>query len=179
MDAALEVFGERGFDGATVNEIAKKAEVSNGLMYNYFVSKEDLVITLFKDFLANHYEVWSKRTKEAKSPFEKLTIAVDRYIIPLKEDPNKWSLIRELSSRAEFKEEFWQSVNPIRDFYKEALRPIYESLGLNAETEFWALQTYLEGISLCYHSYGHRYPLDEMRETYLSRFQYLIDKPKK
>ena len=170
MQAALQLFGEKGFEGATVSEIAKKAGVSNGLMYNYFTSKEDLVITIFKDFLKNHFRIWSKKIEAVDHPFEKLTIAVDRYIEPLKKDPNNWSLIRELSSKEEFKEEFWILVKPIREKYISELKPVFESLGLDSEREFWALQTFLEGISLCYNSYGNKYPLDAMRDNYLNRF---------
>lgn len=43
IDSALEVFAEKGFDGATVKDLSKAAGVSEGLMYHYFRSKEDLL----------------------------------------------------------------------------------------------------------------------------------------
>src|SRR5579885_1897187 len=36
LDAALDVFAERGFDGATTQEIADRADVAQGLIYFYF-----------------------------------------------------------------------------------------------------------------------------------------------
>ena len=36
LDAALDVFAERGFDGATTQEIAGRAGVAQGLIYFYF-----------------------------------------------------------------------------------------------------------------------------------------------
>ena len=34
--AALKVFCEKGYDGATINDIVKKAKCSHGLFYHYF-----------------------------------------------------------------------------------------------------------------------------------------------
>jgi len=42
LDAALEVFGERGLAGAKLDEIAKRAGVSKGTIYLYFPNKEEL-----------------------------------------------------------------------------------------------------------------------------------------
>jgi len=43
MDSALELFVLRGFHTTTISDIAKHANVSKGLMYNYFQSKEELL----------------------------------------------------------------------------------------------------------------------------------------
>ena len=42
IGAAEEVFFKRGFDEATMDDIAEKAELSKGTLYLYFKSKEDL-----------------------------------------------------------------------------------------------------------------------------------------
>jgi AcrR family transcriptional regulator len=55
LDAALELFRERGFEAATMRDIAGAAGVSTGLAYYYFTSKEDLVMAFYlrtKDELA-------------------------------------------------------------------------------------------------------------------------------
>jgi TetR/AcrR family transcriptional regulator, regulator of cefoperazone and chloramphenicol sensitivity len=41
-DAAIELFADRGIDGATVREIAQQAGVSSGLLRHHFGSKEGL-----------------------------------------------------------------------------------------------------------------------------------------
>lgn len=49
LDAALAVFAEYGYDGATLDAIAERAEFGKGTLYNYFPGgKEELFLTLFK-----------------------------------------------------------------------------------------------------------------------------------
>lgn len=43
MDAALELFAQEGYHQTTVSRIATRAEISKGLMYNYYTSKEELL----------------------------------------------------------------------------------------------------------------------------------------
>jgi AcrR family transcriptional regulator len=46
MDAAKRVFAAKGFTGATMEEIAEKAELSPATLYNYFKNKYDLYASL-------------------------------------------------------------------------------------------------------------------------------------
>jgi AcrR family transcriptional regulator len=44
LAAAQEVFAEQGFDAARMDEVARRARVGKGTLYNYYDSKEDLLI---------------------------------------------------------------------------------------------------------------------------------------
>lgn len=48
LKAAEDIFAQQGFDGARVDEIAKKAGVNKALIYYYFDSKEGVLDELFK-----------------------------------------------------------------------------------------------------------------------------------
>ncbi len=52
LEAALKVFAEKGFKGATNQEIATKADISPGLIYRYFKNKEDLLFSILEDRVA-------------------------------------------------------------------------------------------------------------------------------
>jgi len=49
---AAQLFAERGFSATDVAELASRAGVSKGSLYNYFESKEDLYLHVCKDGLA-------------------------------------------------------------------------------------------------------------------------------
>ena len=46
LDAATVLFTEKGFDQVKAEEIAEQAEVSVGTLYNYFGSKNEILLTL-------------------------------------------------------------------------------------------------------------------------------------
>jgi len=52
LEAAIKVFAEKGFYLATTKEIAEIADVSEGTIYNYFDTKEDLLLGLISHFAA-------------------------------------------------------------------------------------------------------------------------------
>ena len=49
LDAALRTFVRRGYPETKVAEIASEAGVAEGTLYNYFASKEDLLLALFDE----------------------------------------------------------------------------------------------------------------------------------
>lgn len=51
QDAARAVFTERGYAGASIELIARAAQLSVGAIYLYFRSKEDLYVSLIEDTL--------------------------------------------------------------------------------------------------------------------------------
>ena len=49
LDAAQKVFAARGFDGASIKDLAKAAKISPGLLYWYFKDKTDLLVSLMTE----------------------------------------------------------------------------------------------------------------------------------
>jgi len=63
IQAAIEVFSKKGFQAATVSEIAEMADVADGSIYQYFKNKEDLFFSIpiektkeFRTELESHLE---------------------------------------------------------------------------------------------------------------------------
>ena len=50
LDAARSVFAEKGYQDATLDEIAERAEFGKGTLYNYFEGgKEEILFAIFED----------------------------------------------------------------------------------------------------------------------------------
>ncbi|MFC4908695.1 TetR/AcrR family transcriptional regulator [Actinomadura gamaensis] len=57
LDAALEVFAERGVTDATVNDITSRAQVAKGTFYLYFSAKEQVVAALWERYVLGYLDL--------------------------------------------------------------------------------------------------------------------------
>ena len=48
VDAALSLFQSKGFDQTTTRQIARKAKLAEGTIFNYFETKEDIALHFFE-----------------------------------------------------------------------------------------------------------------------------------
>jgi len=62
-EAAISLFLEHGFDKVSVAEIAAAAEVSKMTVFNYFPTKEDLVLNRFVDHFEDAGEIVRRRER--------------------------------------------------------------------------------------------------------------------
>jgi AcrR family transcriptional regulator len=51
MDVAITLFAEKGYEGASLNEILAKAGFGKSSYYYYFADKEDLFATVIEDYM--------------------------------------------------------------------------------------------------------------------------------
>ena len=52
LDAARKIFSEKGYEGATVSEIAKEAGLGKGTFYFYYLSKTAIAVALLDGLMA-------------------------------------------------------------------------------------------------------------------------------
>lgn len=74
-DAAFRLFGERGFDNTTVEDIVDEVEVSPRTFFRYFDSKEDVVIGFFDDIGLELREMLEQRPED-EPPFTAVSEAL-------------------------------------------------------------------------------------------------------
>ena len=56
LEAAVRVFARKGYFAARVADIAGQAGVADGTIYLYFRNKEDILVSLFDEIMAEHIE---------------------------------------------------------------------------------------------------------------------------
>lgn len=71
LEAALVVFGDRGFEHARLEDVAERARVSKGTIYNYFSSKESLFEEMVRQMLGDFLEL-ADRIGDKEDPEEAL-----------------------------------------------------------------------------------------------------------
>ena len=68
LDAAMKLFGERGFDAVPLSAIAESARVSKGNIFHHFGSKEGLYVAVMKHACANTASLLEEVSRDA-GPF--------------------------------------------------------------------------------------------------------------
>jgi TetR/AcrR family transcriptional regulator, fatty acid metabolism regulator protein len=63
LQAAVKVFARKGYHRAKVSEIARRADVADGTIYLYFRSKEDILVSLFDEVMAEHLAAGRQEVK--------------------------------------------------------------------------------------------------------------------
>ena len=79
LGAAIELFGKRGYHSTAVKDIAKRAGVSTGLVYQYFGDKEDVLFLALQTVLETYKEKIPRATEGIDNPLERFKAAVHAY----------------------------------------------------------------------------------------------------
>jgi len=76
LDAAEDVFNEHSYGTASVEEIAHRAEISVGTLYNLFHSKEEIYRAVVSRGQKLFFENIEQRVDQARGPLEQVRAAV-------------------------------------------------------------------------------------------------------
>ncbi|HWD19708.1 MAG TPA: TetR/AcrR family transcriptional regulator [Verrucomicrobiae bacterium] len=86
LSAALELFREKGLEGATTKEISRRSGIAEGTLFNYFKTKEDLALYFFQKETEDLIRWFRAEGRLRKAPLpEKLFAIIHRqleYIAP-------------------------------------------------------------------------------------------------
>jgi AcrR family transcriptional regulator len=74
LDAAAEVFGERGYRGALVDDVAAAAGVTKGAVYYYFTDKDDLARDL-------QHRLWEQLAHDALAVYDPERPVIDNLLV--------------------------------------------------------------------------------------------------
>lgn len=77
--AAIEVVSQKGYHQASIEEIAKTANIGKGTVYVYFSSKEELFQELVKYSIQKFFEMLEQELNGIRDPKEKLKVVMIVY----------------------------------------------------------------------------------------------------
>ncbi|RJQ78710.1 TetR/AcrR family transcriptional regulator [Amycolatopsis panacis] len=92
---AEQVFTERGYASASMDEIAELVGVSKPMLYEYFHSKEGLLLACIRQSRAALREVTAQATLGATSAEDALRKGLLAFFVFIRERREAWSLLRQ------------------------------------------------------------------------------------
>ena len=88
FETAREIFTEKGFEGARMEEISQRAGINKALLHYYYRTKEKLFNAIFEKVMGDFFrEVLQMMASEAPL-FTKVEFFVDRYITMVMKNPH-------------------------------------------------------------------------------------------
>jgi AcrR family transcriptional regulator len=100
LAAAARVFARRGYDGASVADVAEEAGYSHGAVYSNFDGKEDLFLALYEQWVARRVAEIETEWAAEGTLAERARAAGDSWMERLASDPEPFLLRLEFTVRA-------------------------------------------------------------------------------
>lgn len=80
LEGALKVFGEKGFEDATVAAICAEAGISEPTLYEYFESKEDVLFSISEFYTRREFERVNELAHYINDPRERVRAIIQAYL---------------------------------------------------------------------------------------------------
>ncbi len=72
IDAAIRVFARNGYYNSRVSDVAREAGIASGTIYLYFKTKDDILVTLFRQKMAEWVAMVRKEIAGEQDPIAKI-----------------------------------------------------------------------------------------------------------
>lgn len=170
MDTALELFAASGFENTTITQIAKKAGISKGLLYNYFISKEELLEAILNKGIDDMLAVFDPNKDGVLDNME-MEFFITQTFKMIKENRKMWKLYTVIS--------FQPSVYKIiekrsKELYEPMIRMMTnyfkDNRFENPQIETFIFSALMDGIALDYLMAHDIYPIDDMVKELVNRY---------
>ncbi|MEK4875591.1 TetR/AcrR family transcriptional regulator [Bacillus sp. FSL W8-0102] len=129
IDAAVITIAENGYHQTQVSKIAKQAGIADGTIYLYFKNKEDILISLFQEKMANFIEKIKEVIAGKQTAAEKIFMMIENHFRILSQNP-KLAVVTQLELR-QSNQELRRRINNVLkeylDFIEQILREGVES----------------------------------------------------
>ncbi len=177
LEASLELFAQQGFHGTTISQIAVKAGISKGLLYNYFSSKEEVLKEILSEAMHTGDDILKSIQEPEIDPKTALDRVIDQTFELVHSRPNYWKLVTSLSLKEDIVEMTKgmtkkHGLDNLEDFVDLLTR-----LGVeDPQREAMLLGALLDGILLHFVIFPDDYPLMEMKDFLKSKIDMILPK---
>ena len=170
LEAALHVFAEDSYHGASMAAVAKKAQISKGLIYNYFKSKEEVLISLVSDVFTevmNHLEL-DPNVELDREGFVKV---VEKSVDEVVNNPQRWKLYMSLSFQPDVTPIIMEQMLPKIQPFMVQMTNYFTSKG--HDDPFLMMRYYsavLDGVQMHILMDPENFPVEKVKQMMIDQF---------
>ena len=170
MSTSMELFAEEGYHNVSISKIADKAGISKGLMYNYFESKEALIITIIDEGIKELFNLFDPN-HDGHITDEEFENFVRKSSSLVKENTRFWKLYFALFSQPKVYNLVEEKTQKVFSEMIELLSSFFSRRGIeDPETEAVLFGAMLDGIAYNYVMNPGLFPLENITEKIITRY---------
>lgn len=170
LDAALKLFSEKGYENASISQIAKEAGISKGLVYNYFESKESLLVSILNlgiDEMLQLYDL----DKDGVLDCSEMEYFITESFRLLTENTNYWKLYFNVAMQPVVFKILEMRMKEIVNTILRITTRYFDSLGFeNPSAEALLFGATMDGVSLNYVMAPDHYPLQLIQNQLILKY---------
>ncbi len=171
LNAAISLFSSIGYFSTSVSKIAQKAGVSKGLLYNYFESKDHLLLAIV-DKTMNLLDNAFKIEKKDLDPNEELIIIIEKMFGIIKNHRGFLRMLIPLSMQIKEFEFINDMIYKKYDEYVKKTEILLEKLDYQTpEDEARLLLATLDGVMYQYLVIGDNLPYEKIKESIILKYK--------
>lgn len=168
LEQALALFAQHGYDRTTVRMIAQEAGIAQGLLYNYFRSKKDVLQALFEQSMAKVYESFALVVDRPAT--EKLEALIRDSFALVQRDRDFWKVSYGVRMQSAVLSDLGPALGMWADSVRLGLSAILAEAGIaEPEVEARVLFAMIDGISQ-HLVLDPAYPIEAVTAALLRRY---------
>jgi AcrR family transcriptional regulator len=173
LTTAMSLFCEKGYYPTSIEDVAKRAEISKGLLYHYFKGKEELLAALV-DNRINDVLVVMNAAVGKETPAEQIRHIAEGALDDVRRKPEIFRFYLNLFTQPR--------LDPVVAKYSQKLMDeqarqfqvqteMFKNLGVvNPQQRSLYFSATLQGIMLMFSTYPETFPLDAVKVQVITEF---------
>ncbi|NOU85733.1 TetR family transcriptional regulator [Paenibacillus sp. LMG 31460] len=171
--AAMTIFIKKGYHTTSIDDVAKQAQISKGLLYNYYKGKEELLAALVQVRIGELVEVM-ETAAALKTPVDQLRYIVEGALDNVYRRPDVYRFYLNLQTQPEDDRVlavYGDQLNEESRIQFELQCKMFENLGVR-EPRLRSLHfsATLHGAMLMLTTYPNGFPVKEIKEQIIQEY---------
>ncbi len=133
LDAAARIFKEKGFDGATIRDIASAVDMLPGSVYYHFSSKEELFVAVHEEGIRRVLRDVNAALEVTTDPWQRLESACAAHLRAILDETDYAAVVIRSLPRPD--DPTWRRLAELRNQYEALIRNIVDDLPLKGKID--------------------------------------------
>lgn len=173
LEVATKLFSEQGYEKTSINDICIKANVSKGLIYHHFKSKENIIKKIYSSATKEMLSM-NKELNSNIEPSLQLVNLIDVIFTQLENDKLFFQLNLNLMFQPSTRKLLKKQIKERADILFDSVKKIFDRISIyNSTVLSFVFISEIDGVALNYLSVFEDYPLDEVKKQLINKYKEL------